>query len=584
MSSLLGKFTTVSFVAALLTSVTRHVQATPDFEWTKVSPASSSDLPHSLFFCHPQLKPSESLNWSPCYSGLQCARFQACSVPLDYSAPDNGVAAIALVKYPSTAPKSQYLGPILINPGGPGSSGVDLVVLVGSSFATVLGAQFDLIGFDPRGKSSDEPHLPLYSTPIISHFKTDAERSLWSATSPPRDSIQEKWARAQLLGTLAKERDVAENLLLHVTTDNVARDMLRITEAFGFPKLQYYGLSYGTVLGATFASMFPDRVGRILIDGKSELYSFTNLTSSMVDADKSLQTFFDGCAAAGPEACPFYAPTAADIAANLTALTNAIKDEPIPVITNVSYGLFDFSLLRIFIFVATYTPYQRFPLLAQGLAHLAAGDAAPLYAFLGDAAPFECLNSSTPAFHVNTVEANIAIMCGDGTAVTDSVSQIRDFYAQEARLTSFADSSVTRRVSCSGWKVHREGRFQGPVGANTSFPLLVIGNTADPVTPLSHARKTASAFPGAVLLTQDSPGHTSTAAQSLCTIQHIGQYFQNGTLPAAGTLCPVDQELFPNPSASTAVRRSIRDSELLEASRRIGEAVRPILLGTMGGQ
>jgi hypothetical protein len=172
----------------------------------------------------------------------------------------------------------------------------------------------------------------------------------------------------------------------------------------------------------------------------------------MVDADKSLQTFFDGCAAAGPEACPFYAPTAADIAPNLTALTNAIKDEPIPIITNVSYGLFDFSLLRTFIFVATYTPYQRFPLLAQGLAHLAAGDAGPLYAFLGDAAPFECPNSSgttAPAFHVNTVEANIAIMCGDGTAVTDSVSQIRNFYAQEARLSSFADSSVPRRVSCS---------------------------------------------------------------------------------------------------------------------------------------
>ncbi|KAJ7262471.1 TAP-like protein-domain-containing protein [Mycena rebaudengoi] len=562
MNSLLKKFTTV---AAFLTAVTRHVQATPDFEWTK-------------------LEPSESLNWSPCYSGLECARFQ---VPLDYSTPDNGVAAIALVKYASTAPKSQYLGPILINPGGPGSSGVEVVLQVGSAFATILGAQFDLIGFDPRGVS--------YSTPQISNFRTDAERSLWSAASPPTELslnasdtvIQDKWARAQLLGTLAKERDVTENLLLHVTTDNVARDMLRITEAFGFAKLQYWGFSYGTVLGATFATMFPDKVGRIILDGvmDADEWFAANLTSSMVDADKSLQTFFDGCAAAGPEACAFYAPTAADIAANLTALTNALKENPIPVITNVSYGIFDFSQLRTFIFVATYTPYQRFQPLAQGLAQLAAGDAGPLYAFLGDTPPFECPNTTAPAFHPNSVEANIAIMCGDGTPVTDSVSQIRNFYAQEARLTSFADSSVSRRVSCSGWKVHREGRFMGPVGAaNTSFPLLVIGNTADPVTPLSHARRTASAFPGAVLLTQDSPGHTSQAAQSLCTIQHIGQYFQNGTLPEAGTLCPVDQELFPKPSASTAVRRSIQDSELLEAGRQIAEAVRPVLLRTMGAQ
>jgi hypothetical protein len=181
-----------------------------------------------------------------------------------------------------------------------------------------------------------------------------------------------------------------------------------------------------------------------------EAAHIANLTSSMEDTDKALQTFFDGCAAAGPEACAFYAPTAADIAANLAALTSALKNEPIPVITNVSYGLFDFSLLRSILLSSLYSPYERFQPLAQGLAQLATGDAGPLYA-LAEAAPFECPKCGTtaPVFHDNSFDANLAVLCGDGTAVTDSVSQLRDFYTQEAHITSFADLSVNRRVSCS---------------------------------------------------------------------------------------------------------------------------------------
>ncbi|KAJ7278004.1 hypothetical protein C8J57DRAFT_1579788 [Mycena rebaudengoi] len=125
-----------SFLAALASAAALHAKATSEFEWTK-------------------LTPSERLEWKPCYSGFQCSRLQ---VPLDYSAPHKGVATIAVAKYPSTSPKSQYRGPVLFNPGGPGASGVELIVETGAAFATVLGAQFDIVGFDPRDTSNNESH------------------------------------------------------------------------------------------------------------------------------------------------------------------------------------------------------------------------------------------------------------------------------------------------------------------------------------------------------------------------------------------------------------------------------------------
>ncbi|KAJ6542151.1 Alpha/Beta hydrolase protein, partial [Mycena vulgaris] len=517
----------------------------------------------------------KKLNWTHCYSGLQCARLE---VPLDYSAPHNGVAGIAIVKYPSTSPTSEYRGPILFNPGGPGGSGVDVIVESGAVFGTVFGEQFDIVGFDPRGIS--------YSTPTVSFFKSDAERHQWQhpgvdspypSLNTSYDVIPTESARFQLLGTLAKNRDT-EKFLQHITTDNVARDMLRITEAFGFEKLQYWGISYGTVLGATFASLFPEKVGRIIIDGvmDGEAWYSGNITNSMEDTDATLQNFFDGCAASGPDRCAFYAPTSAAIADNLTVLSTSLLNEPIPVTTNISYGVFSYTYLRNVIFAALYTPHTSFALLAQGLAELATGNATLLYT-MGEVASFECARGSDTnpvQIRQNSNEASLPTACGDILAVSDTVAQLRESYETGAKLSSFWDMFGNWRIRCSGWKVHREGRFLVPMGAsNTSFPLLVIGNTADPVTPISMARKTSAYFPGSVLLTLDAPGHTSIAAVSACISIHMRQYFEDGILPDAGTVCNADEELFPSTSGNITVERSVQDLELLEALRQIRAAV-----------
>ncbi|KAJ7456893.1 hypothetical protein FB451DRAFT_597797 [Mycena latifolia] len=217
-----------------------QVLANAEFQWTK-------------------LHATNDLSWTPCYSGLECSLL---AVLLDYSSPAAGKASISIARYPAKCKKSVYRGPILLNPGGPGGSGVDYVIAAGADIASFIGDEYALVGFDPRGVS--------YSTPSISFFKTAAERALWSPPSmntvysslnESADAIAQQWARAQLLGELAESRN--KGYLQHMATDNIARDMLRITEAFGFEKLQYWGISYGSVLGSTFTSMFRTRLAAL---------------------------------------------------------------------------------------------------------------------------------------------------------------------------------------------------------------------------------------------------------------------------------------------------------------------------------
>ncbi|KAF7345026.1 AB hydrolase-1 domain-containing protein [Mycena venus] len=563
-------------------------------------------------FCRLGISVEQSqLNWTPCYSGLQCSLLE---VPLDYSSPTAGTASIAIARYPANCSKSEYRGPILLNPGGPGESGVDYVVETGASIATIIGGQFDIVGFDPRGVS--------YSTPTVYLFKTEAERALWmppasnfASLNQSADAIAQQWARAQIIGQLAVNRN-ENNYIQYITTDNTARDMLRITEAFGFEKLQYWGISYGSVLGSTFAAMFPDKVGRVVVDGVLDMEAWfsANLTREMADTDKALQTFIDGCAAAGPDACAFSAPSPGEVAANLDALSASIKTQPAPVITPLSYGLVDYTFLRNFIFDSLHTPYNSFVGLAQGLADLARGNATTMYAAT-EVPPFECDCNSTTPFHDSFFEAALAISCGDGTPENDTLAQLQEFYAAEQKLSSFADIWGNWRVFCSyvsfllqNGKIEAR-EFQeggncivrtaskagvsfnppsfhahappGPFGApNTSFPLLVIGNTADPVTPVTGAKSTVDAFPGSALLTIDSPGHTSTAVPSTCVLGYLRQYFQNGTLPAPGTVCQPDGVLFPSANGTTedmtARGLNARRAELIEAGRTIGRAVRRV--------
>ncbi|KAF8994597.1 TAP-like protein-domain-containing protein [Cyathus striatus] len=525
-------------------------------------------------FSWDQVPPSYKLNWKDCYPGRQCARL---IVPLNHYEPEGDIAVIALVRKPADTPpdSEDYRGPVLLNPGGPGESGVDMVVARGDAFSGILGPQFDIVGFDPRGVGR--------STPRAIFFDTDAERSLWAGSDRRVQNtsaqVTERWARAKVEGQLAKEHDET-GYLRHINTDQTARDMLHIVRAHGKEKLQYWGFSYGSILGATFASIFPDNVGRVIIDGvvDAENYFATLWSNNLMDTDKSLQSFFDSCSNAGPERCPFYAPTPGDVARNLTKILNSIHKAPMPVRTESSYGLLDYNKLKSAIFNSLYNPYAAFPRLAQGLADLVAGNATALYK-MEEEPVFQCACGISPDKILDIDEGGAAIRCNDGKSISGSLESTVDHYNMMTKESQWGENWVVTRIACTAWPDFPKTHFQGPFLGNTSHPVLLIGNTADPVTPLWAAKKMSRGFKDSVVLTQDSPGHCSIAAPSVCTQKYIREYFLNGTLPKAGTVCPVDEEIFSSARSSIYESSQARLTEgLSELDNGILQSIRSISL------
>ncbi|KAL0069162.1 hypothetical protein AAF712_003850 [Marasmius tenuissimus] len=212
---------TNSFALVLLTfgAVSWAQSGLPTFNWTTI-------------------EPSTSLSWVDCYEPpLQCARFE---VPLNHSQPDDGkTTAIAIIKYPAAADASTQGGPIFFNPGGPGGSGVELVIARGAGLQKIVGTQFDVVSFDPRGIGATTPKISVFNTSEEATQFVAGEVWDLNATST---AIKEQYKRSQLFGKLAADHDV-DGFLSHVSTDNVARDMLSIAESMGQEKLQYWGFS-----------------------------------------------------------------------------------------------------------------------------------------------------------------------------------------------------------------------------------------------------------------------------------------------------------------------------------------------------
>ncbi|KAK7032395.1 hypothetical protein VNI00_013143 [Paramarasmius palmivorus] len=495
------------------------------------------------------IEPTKELAWQPCYdtTTFECGRLQ---VPLNYSDPSGQSAAIALIRIKANISISspEYRGPVIYNPGGPGGSGINDLRVYGKRLAKTVGPEFDIVSFDPRGVAR--------STPKVSYFETPEERALWGASinlgqNDSAQYVSNLWARSKIEGILAGER--LADVLPHIQTDHTARDMLRINEAHGREKIQYWGISYGSVLGATFAAMFPDKVERLVIDGVIDVagdYYTTNWKDNFLDSDKALQWFFKDCHAAGPSLCGFYAESPEAIEARLNRLYTSVLEAPIAVRTAQSYGLIDYTLLRSFIFnPGLYFPFATWSVIATGLADLEAGNGTTLWSLSGQTT-FQCTscNPEKQVFDYEQVpDAQTAIRCNDGDVVPSSLEEARKHYKESEKVSGWVDLAAGARISCSHWPEIPKTFFRGPISGNTSHPILLIGNSADPVTPLHAAHVVSQGFPGSVVLTQDYAGHAAISAPSFCTENALRTYFLNGTLPEPGTVCPVEGTAFTNP-------------------------------------
>ncbi|TCD68548.1 hypothetical protein EIP91_010473 [Steccherinum ochraceum] len=558
--------------------------------WIRLSPGESTanesqggaeaygrgDLMTADGFDWYKLKPSTSLKWTSCYDGaFDCTRL---SVPLDYSDPAVGNAAVAIIRYPSPIPRDQegYKGPLLLNPGGPGQEGVLFARMVAKPFRAVLGDGFDLIGFDPRGVGLTTPALNIFeSQGEAALFELQAHEVFNFSTS----SLGTAYANMQNFGQMMAERERVANATRYIGTPAVARDMLRIVEAHGQEKLQYWGFSYGTVLGATFSAMFPDKVGRVILDGVVDAEDYyKGLWLDMVpDTDEGLRFLEQECVDLGPSGCAFYEPTVDLVHARLTALLAKLRAYPISFYDDDlgAFGLMDYSSVKRFLFQILYGPIGLASYIFQGLYELEQGKVGRSIIQWGGAGlnraistPCQC---SKPETYRSSFEAVIAIACGDGEPFNGTVVDIEADYREMAKLSSFAEC-LGMRLACSGWKLRAKERFTGnfsPLSLQQytacshypdQSPVLTPMNVLDPVTPLWNARKMSRGFKDSVLLTQDSPGHCSLAGASLCTTQAIRSYFKDGVLPKPGTVC----DIIRTPAKDTSL--NIEDQALLDAA------------------
>ncbi|GJC97854.1 alpha beta hydrolase fold family [Colletotrichum higginsianum] len=328
------------------------------------------------------IQPSSNLTWTPCFDDFTCSKLE---VPLDYSNTSLGTTSIAFIKL--AGKNATVASPsIIINPGGPGGSGVDLLLAYRTIAGQIFGEQYNFVSYDPRGVNNSGLSFDCFSGNAEARL---AFTRLYStgATNISSSSFEEQYYSSSIYGEWCN--DAVQNESPHgyyVTTPAVAHDLLTFIEAEAEladqspseAKLWLYGVSYGTVTGATFASMFPDRVGRMILDGvmTAEQYYDNDWRDSVDQMDETIDKFSSLCHSAGPEACSFWGPTPADIAARMDGIIHQLQNHPVPVSGVQSRQLptlVTYSDLKALFMKTIYDPLALFPVMADVLHQLESG-------------------------------------------------------------------------------------------------------------------------------------------------------------------------------------------------------------------
>ncbi|KAL2789073.1 alpha/beta-hydrolase [Aspergillus keveii] len=477
-------------------------------------------------------KPSTNLTWMPCFDDFTCTRLE---VPLDYENRSLGTTSIAFMRLAGKNATSNSPSIILI-PGGPGGSGIDLLHTYAPLLGRMLGEEYNFVSYDPRGVNNSGLVLDCFSgnTEARAAF-TQVHRT--GVTNIFSASLTEQFYSASIYGEWCN--DAVENggpdsrYGYYVTTPAAAQDLLSFIEAearlAGRPpadaKLWAYGVSYGTVVGSTFAAMFPDRVGRMVLDGvlDAEMY-FGNEWGDFLDqADETMGEFVRLCHDAGPGRCSFWGPSTDSITDRLDGIIRHLQEHPVPVSMVGSRGnlptLVTYSDLKVLFLTTIYNPLSRFPSMADALHELERGNVSALVGAFADSDSIS--------------DSRLAILCADSYR-RNRLTTIEEFkrYAE----------STTRKSRYIGdiYPIYIEN-ILCPISAlekPTSFPILFASNTIDPITPLKSARTMSSRFAGSVVLRQEAVGHTVVLnGASDCYWEHVRAYLR-GTVPAANITCP----------------------------------------------
>ena len=325
--------------------------------------------------------------------------------------------------------------------------------------------------------------------------------------------------------------------------------------------------------------MYPDKIDRMVLDGVVDAHEYRAVSyrTSLTDNDAVVDAFFTYCHAAGPEKCILYERSPQDIRSRVDAIIDKVEKVPVP----VPFGehgpmIFSKKLLYELTFIMTYKPIQHFPDLATMLFGAEQDNGTAISAIVDKYLPdYECACTPKQPW-LEATEALRAIGCSDGDAVEFDPEYYDAYLANMTAQARFGGPFwAMYYVRCSHWRIRPKWRYTGPfAAANTSHPILIVEPRYDTVCPLVDARKVHERFGGAGLLVQNSHGHCSISAPSLCTARHVRAYFENGTLPEEGAECEVDELPFIGPVGRAGSGHLVgEDAELLDTLRKLSSAV-----------
>ncbi|CAE6409120.1 unnamed protein product [Rhizoctonia solani] len=538
---------------------------------------------------HRYLSRNNHLKWQNCslddYPGRECAQFE---VPLDWHNEAAGKASLAVIRYPAI--KSPKLGTLFMNPGGPGGSGVETVQgSLGDSLMKSSGGQYDLVSWDPRGVGESTPRTDCFGT-------LEEATAFWNG-SFVRNGLEarDNFTSQTDLDEFYEQVDEVDDLLArfgkqcvtynpnafqYVGTAAVVRDMVAMHDVLeGSDKpINFWGISYGTIVGIYFVNMFPDRVGRVVIDGVVNPKYWANrpahehMEVAFESSDEAFAGFTAACAKAGPSGCAIAKKnsTRASLSEWTRDLINAAYDYRRA--TGPSAQLSS-AAIRGLILNALYQP--------QGWSNLAL-ELKGVSDFLRDPTSANTTEikrwlptsvNPTDSNHKPRSDANTpnqaptyayeAVTCADAQdAGNTTTKDVFDFVVKVTRHVSHMFGPIsTAQISgtyCHHWPVRAVERYTGPWNKKLSNPILVIGNEADPITPYVSAKHVADALgSSAVLIEQDDYGHASLAMHSNCTFSALKKYFLHNKLPQKDEFCGTNQELFPKTGITKSTLREL---------------------------
>jgi pimeloyl-ACP methyl ester carboxylesterase len=454
--------------------------------------------------------------WRDCEDGFECGTLK---VPLDHSRPGERPIEIAVARLPA-ANAEERIGPLFVHPGGPGGSGIDYARFLSFVFPPEILDRFDIVGFDQRGVGRS---TAIDCVDRLDEFGQDLDQT-------PDTALEEQHIidAARQFGEDCRRRSAA--LIQHVDTASAARDMDRIRAALGDQQITYFGVSYGTFLGAVYADLFPTRVRAAVLDAgidpSADAQRFI-VEQAALGFERAFQAFLDQCSA--QPACPLGGP---DPGRAYDEMIARIEDEPLT--STERPGQIDDAAALGITLSLLYDPDFGWILLANAIRDALEGDA---YGFLlASEGPAPSDEDEPPPDLTNSFESFSAVACVDLVAVTSEEQYERIAAAVKAASPRFGEVFATGLLpNCAFWP-RATRRAPEPITAAGAPPILVVGATRDPATPYEWSQALASQLASGTLLTYDGDGHVAYG-RTFCIDERVNEYLLTLAIPPPDTVC-----------------------------------------------